>query len=346
MFVNSTEKVYITGPTAMNCDDMTSFCSLVINITSATSTFIGHQLDLLYLGWVWSLFYPAILVMLILPAMILILLYFSAFLLYIYQRRKNVYNVLHETLEQRDPWVGGRYLISLVWDAHGYIWHGYEVKGLENLPDSGPCLIIYYHGAIPLDIYYLVARTIIVKGRLVHCVGDRFLEKVPGWKVILEAFDITAGTISSCIQTLSEGHILSISPGGVREAQFSDHNYQLMWGKRAGFAKVAIGANAPVVPMFTENLREAFRTVSWPHKLWITLYETFRFPCAPIYGGFPVKLRAHLGDPIYHRPDETPEELAERIREALDKLIQENQKLPGNILRALVARIYESPKQD
>lgn len=60
---------------------------------------------------------------------------------------------------------------------------------------------------------------------------------------MLEAFDITAGTVSSCIKTLSEGHILSISPGGVREAQFSD-NYQLLWGNRTGYAKVALGANA------------------------------------------------------------------------------------------------------
>lgn len=65
-----------------------------------------------------------------------------------------------------------------------------------------------------------------------------------GWKVILEAFDITAGSVSSCIQTLSEDHILAISPGGVREAQFSDHNYQLIWGSRSGYAKVALGANS------------------------------------------------------------------------------------------------------
>lgn len=38
--------------------------------------------------------------------------------------RKHVYERLHETIEHRDPWVGGRYLISLLWDAHGYIWHG------------------------------------------------------------------------------------------------------------------------------------------------------------------------------------------------------------------------------
>ena len=41
--------------------------------------------------------------------------------------RKRVYDALQESLEQRDPWAGGRYLISLVWDAHGYIWHG-ELK--------------------------------------------------------------------------------------------------------------------------------------------------------------------------------------------------------------------------
>ena len=30
--------------------------------------------------------------------------------------------------------------------------------------------------------------------------------------------------------------------GGVREALFSDHNYQLIWKERKGFARVAIAA--------------------------------------------------------------------------------------------------------
>ncbi len=30
--------------------------------------------------------------------------------------------------------------------------------------------------------------------------------------------------------------------GGVREALFGDHNYQLIWKERRGFAKVAIDA--------------------------------------------------------------------------------------------------------
>lgn len=65
-----------------------------------------------------------------------------------------------------------------------------------------------------------------------------------------------------------------------------------------------------------------------------------------IFTTFFFQLRTHLGKPIYQKPGETAEELAERVREALDKLIQENQKLPGNILRALLARVYENPKRD
>lgn len=29
---------------------------------------------------------------------------------------------------------------------------GYEVDGLENIPDEGPALLVAYHGTLPLDI--------------------------------------------------------------------------------------------------------------------------------------------------------------------------------------------------
>lgn len=37
----------------------------------------------------------------------------------------------------------------------GWIWHGHEVVGLENIPDEGPALIIYYHGTLPIDVSFL-----------------------------------------------------------------------------------------------------------------------------------------------------------------------------------------------
>lgn len=55
-------------------------------------------------------------------------------------------------------WNVARKCVAAVWDAHARIYHGYEVIGMEHVPPTGPTLIVYYHGAIPIDMYYFVAR--------------------------------------------------------------------------------------------------------------------------------------------------------------------------------------------
>lgn len=60
------------------------------------------------------------------------------------------------------------------------IFLGYEVKGIENVPVDTPALLVYYHGAIPIDVYYLISRIYLIKAKLVHTVADHFLFKLPG----------------------------------------------------------------------------------------------------------------------------------------------------------------------
>lgn len=67
-----------------------------------------------------------------------------------------------------------------MWEAHGSLWHGYEVRGFENIPDEGPAMIIYYHGALPIDYYYLASKVMLYKKRIIHSVADRFMFQVPG----------------------------------------------------------------------------------------------------------------------------------------------------------------------
>lgn len=52
---------------------------------------------------------------------------------------------------------------------------------------------------------------------------------------------VVPGTVQSCAHILKDGNLLAISPGGVYESQFSNQ-YNLMWKKRLGFAKVALEA--------------------------------------------------------------------------------------------------------
>uniref|UniRef100_A0ACB8FDE6 Transmembrane protein 68 n=2 Tax=Sphaerodactylus townsendi TaxID=933632 RepID=A0ACB8FDE6_9SAUR len=148
-----------------------------------------------------------------------------------------------------------------------------------------------------------------------------------------------------CLSLLKDGNLISISPGGTREALFSDETYKIMWGSRSGFAQVAIDAKVPIIPMFTQNVREAYKTLGYIRGLkW--LYEYSRWPVAPVYGGYPVKLRTFLGEPIPYDPNITAEELAEKAKIALQDLIRNHQKLPGNTGRALLERFYSNGKKD
>ncbi|KAL7851654.1 hypothetical protein AOLI_G00220100 [Acnodon oligacanthus] len=289
-----------------------------------------------YLLWVFT----PLAIVFILPFLIVILIYLSILFLHVYKRKNQLREAYSNNL-----WDGARKTLATLWDGHGAIWHGYEIHGLDKIPDEGPALIVYYHGAIPIDYYYFLASVIIQKGRTCHSVADHFLFKVPGIKLLLEVFSVIHGPQEECVKALRSGHLLGIAPGGVREALFSDETYPLVWGNRKGFAQVAIDSKVPVIPMFTQNVREGFRSLG-TLKFFRWVYERFRLPIAPVYGGFPVKFRTYLGDPIPYDPKLTAAELAEKVQAAVQALIDRHQKIPGNILRALLERFHTRPKTE
>lgn len=166
------------------------------------------------------------------------------------------------------------------------------------------------------------------------------------FKFSTAALKVSPGTVSSCVETLKRGNLLAISPGGVYEAQFGNHYYELLWQKRMGFAKVAIEAKVPIIPMFTENLREGFRNVGIFDGFFAKLYAWTRIPLRPIYGGFPVKFVTHLGPPIYPEEGMSPKELQEKTAAAIEKLIVEKQRIPGSIVGGLLDRFFEKTKID
>lgn len=107
------------------------------------------------------------------------MLYMNALIVHLYKNR-HLLGFIRETVQTGDYWHTARQIIALMWDAQGWIYHGYEVQGMENIPDDGPALIVYYHGAIPLDYYYLLAKVFLMKKRLIRAVGDKFLFSIPG----------------------------------------------------------------------------------------------------------------------------------------------------------------------
>lgn len=247
--------------------------------------------------------------------------------------------------------------------AFNRIMHGYQVEGMENIPTHGPAILVYYHGVFPLDWQFLIGEIGYETKRFARSLVAPFMFQVPGWATLNKALHlIPAGSVDSCTETLKQGHLLAIAPGGIRESVLSDSNYDLVWGKRAGFAKLAIKARCPIVPIFTRNLREAYRSVplkkSWVRFFYDSLGITLMIP----YGGFPVKLTTYIGEPIHFDPDKvTVEEVVEMVsnlsirralythsicsqtKQKLTELMDQYQPKPGSVLRALSERFYGTP---
>ncbi|XP_048364506.1 transmembrane protein 68-like [Sphaerodactylus townsendi] len=220
---------------------------------------------------------------------------------------KKLYNLPEDV--SRKEWDRPRYLMASIMTLLGKVLHGYEICGTENLPE-GPGLVIYYHGALPMDYILFFNKLFIIKRRTSASVVDHLIENLPCTEWYLRICGMCK-TKKECVEMLKKGHLLSIAPGGLREQNYGDNTYRLIWGNRKEFAQVAIDAKVPIIPMFTQNIREGYRTFGniWPMR-W--LYERIRYILFPSYGFIPVKLRTHIVEPIPYDPSITAEELVEK----------------------------------
>ncbi|XP_042320375.1 transmembrane protein 68-like [Sceloporus undulatus] len=264
---------------------------------------------------------------------------FMSFYLYLY---KKIYNMPEDM--QNNLWDNPRHVVSYILCQIGRIFHDYEVIGMENVP-KGPGIIVFYHGAFGNDYGFFISNLYSKTGRLCHSVTDNIMYLLPGLRPLLNVLCLTRGRKAECLEILKAGHLLGISPGGMREALFSDHHYELIWGNRTGFAQLALEAKVPIIPLFTQNIRESCRTVGRT-RLSRWLYERTRITCLPVLGYFPVKLRTYIGEPIPYDPNITAQELAEKTKIAIENLRDRYQKIPGSILTALAERFQNHHKEN
>ncbi|XP_041484811.1 transmembrane protein 68-like [Lytechinus variegatus] len=296
--------------------------------------------------WVLSRLFLFVAILNIIPLMVLMFLYISSFYAHIY---KTWYHIGGDSTSQvytASVFERARNNIVTAWDLLGKIWFGYEIQGLENLPKEGGAMLVYYHGTIPIDIYFIISKIRLECKRSLNLVADRFVYKLHGLKLLWRIFAVTTGNREDCVRILKEGNLLAIAPGGTREAYFSGNTYPLMWFQRKGFAQVTKEAKVPIIPVFTQNCREAFRTPKLGRNILRWLYEKTRAPLVPIYGGFPVKLKTFIGPPIQWDPQMTVDDIVQKAHEAVEGLIQKHQKIPGSIRRAFLERFSTSKDKE
>jgi 1-acyl-sn-glycerol-3-phosphate acyltransferase len=134
---------------------------------------------------------------------------------------------------------------------------------VERVPASGPFVLVGNHQLLGMqDLPTLVRELERRRGVRVRGMGDHFHFAIPGWRGLLAGMGAVPGTRENCAALLAAGEPVLVFPGGAREVyKRRGQEYQLLWGRRTGFARMAIEAGCPIVPFAAVGAEDRFRVL-------------------------------------------------------------------------------------
>jgi 1-acyl-sn-glycerol-3-phosphate acyltransferase len=154
-------------------------------------------------------------------------------------------------LDERDPDYIREHL-PLFW-LFSSLWFRGEVRGLGNVPDEGPVLLVGNHSGgnmIPDTMVFTVAfSTYFGVERPFYQLAHNLVLSLPGlsW---LRKFGTVAASPENARKALSSGAALLVYPGGDYEVHRpSWQSARVDFGGRKGFLRLALEQDVPVVPV-------------------------------------------------------------------------------------------------
>lgn len=129
----------------------------------------------------------------------------------------------------------------------------------DRIPRRGPALLVGNHALLGLDSVALTAVMVAGGYRVPRFLAEKNLYRLPGVASLLGAVGAIPGRPDEAVELLDQGELVCVYPGGADDSfKLSTEAYTLKWGERAGFARVALRARAPIVPIAATGVDELF----------------------------------------------------------------------------------------
>jgi len=207
-------------------------------------------------------------------------------------------------LDERDPdFIRER--LPLMW-LIASIWYRGEVRGLGNIPDSGPVLLVGNHsgGNMTPDtiIFTLAFSTYFGVERHFYQLAHNLVLSMPTLGS-LRKFGTVAASPENSEKALESGAALLVYPGGDYEVHRPTwQRNRVDFGNRKGFIKLALEQNVPIVPVVSIGGQETALFLSRGERLarLLALDRMFRLKVLPISLAVPWGL--NIGDMLGHLP--------------------------------------------
>jgi 1-acyl-sn-glycerol-3-phosphate acyltransferase len=207
-------------------------------------------------------------------------------------------------LDERDPdYI--RESLPRLW-LMATIWFRGRVRGLENIPEEGPVLLVGNHsgGNVTPDtiVFTLAFNTYFGVERRFFQLAHNLVLAMPGLGY-LRKYGTVAASPENADKALSSGAALLVYPGGDYEVHRpSWESGKVDFGGRKGFIRLALAKDVPIVPVVSIGGQETALFLTrgeWIARLF-RLDKLFRLKVLPISLSVPWGL--NVGDMMGHIP--------------------------------------------
>ena len=207
-------------------------------------------------------------------------------------------------LDERDPdFIRER--LPLMW-LLASLWYRGEVRGLGNIPDSGPVLLVGNHsgGNMTPDtiVFTLAFNTYFGVERAFFQLAHNLVLSMPGLGS-LRKFGTVAASPQNARKALQSGAALLVYPGGDYEVHRPTwQRNRVDFDGRQGFLRLALDQNVPIVPVVSIGGQETAVFLTRGERLarLLALDRVFRLKVLPISLALPWGV--NLGDMLGHVP--------------------------------------------
>jgi 1-acyl-sn-glycerol-3-phosphate acyltransferase len=196
-------------------------------------------------------------------------------------------------LDRRDPEHIRRTLPTM--KAYGELYHRAEVRGLENIPDEGPVLLVGNHsgGTLIADTFVFSAAFYEHFGpaRDFHQLAHDMVFRVPGARALVAPWGTVPANPENMRKALGKGAALLVYPGGDWETYRPTwESAKIDFAGRNGFARLALELNVPIVPVVSIGGQETALFLGQGRRLskLLRLDKTFRIKVFPPVLGPPI----------------------------------------------------------
>lgn len=245
--------------------------------------------------------------------------------------RPEDFPVDHELRESLRP------LVRFFFDG----WWRVRLRGLANVPRSGPALLVGNHsGAIPVDAMMVAHALDRIEDpdsprRVARILYDRFIDGIPRLADLYLRSGAVPARFDVADELLSRGELVMLFPEGIGGvAKLFDERYQLQPFATSA-ARLAFKHRVPVIPFAVIGAEEAYPVIARSEEAGQPLGAPY-LPITPFFpllgplGLVPLPTRwtisfgrrIHLHREQRFRADPDPRAMTERLRRSVEVLVE------------------------